>query len=260
MIEALQEDGQEPATLATDRFYSVFFGAHPYAHPVDGDLAGIGAIAPRDLKLFAATHWVKGGAKIAVAGDTDAKTLAPLLKALFDPLPAHEPPPPSPVRHYGGPATVVLPMDVPQSVVVFGLAGLVRADPDYLAGYVANHIVGNGDFSARLTNEVREKRGLTYGISTSYGDYRKAGYIIGQVATKNGSVAETIGLVRSVFADYAANGPTQAELDDAKTYLTGSFPLAFASGRRKSRASLAPSSATDCRLVMWRAATRWSRR
>jgi zinc protease len=120
-------------------------------------------------------------------------------------------------------------MAVPQSVIVFGLPGIRRADPDYLAGYVANHIVGNGDFSARLTNEVREKRGLTYSISTTFGDFREAGYIVGDVATKNGSVAETIGLIRSVLADYAANGPTAAELADAKTYLTGSFPLAFAS-------------------------------
>jgi zinc protease len=229
IVQSLLQNGEDPETQASNRFFQLFFSAHPYAHPTDGTIEGVSAITPRDLKLFTATHWVKGGAKVTVAGDVDAKTLTPLLKSVFDPLPDHEPPPPSLVRKFGGPATASVAMAVPQSVIVFGLPGIRRADPDYLAGYVANHIVGNGDFSARLTNEVREKRGLTYSISTSFGDFREAGYIVGDVATKNGSVAETIGLIRSVLADYAANGPTAAELADAKTYLTGSFPLAFAS-------------------------------
>ncbi len=173
---------------------------------------------------------MRGGARIAVAGDIDAATLTALLKSTFDPLPAAAPPPPPPVRHAGAPGETVVAMAVPQPTAIFGLPGLTRADPDYLAAYVANYIVGGGGFSSRLTDEVREKRGLTYGISTGFADYHGGGIVLGQVATRqdeHGRHRSTV--VRQVLANYAAHGPTAQELADAKTYLTGSYPLAFAS-------------------------------
>jgi zinc protease len=112
---------------------------------------------------------------------------------------------------------------------VFGLPGMLRSDPDYLAGYVANQIVGGGDFSARLTNEVREKRGLTYDVSTDVPALRKAGLIEGTVATRADAMNQTLAAVRDTMAKFSAEGPTQQELSDAKTYLTGSYPLAFSS-------------------------------
>ncbi len=114
---------------------------------------------------------------------------------------------------------------------VFGLPGIMRDDPDFIPGYVANHILGDGGFSSRLTNEVRVKRGLTYGISTSLSSYSKASVMMGQVATRANAIRQTIQVVKDTMANFAENGPTQAELDDAKTYLTGSFPMAFASNR-----------------------------
>lgn len=229
MQQSLLSDAQDPPTVALNRFYQVYFGSHPYAHPVNGTAAGLNAITAADLKAFARSHWVRAGVKISVAGDIDTATLTALLRTVFDPLPAKPPPPPPPVRHAGSPGIAVVAMDVPQPTAVFGLPGMLRADPQYLAGYVANHIVGGGDFSSRLTDEVREKRGLTYGISTSFGDFSAAGYVIGQVATRRDSMGQSLDVIRSVLADYAAHGPTQAELTDAKTYLTGSYPLAFAS-------------------------------
>lgn len=229
MLQAVQQDATDPAALASDGFYRVYFGAHPYAHPINGDLSSLKAIRAADIKAFAQAHWVRGGAKIAVAGDIDAATLTALLKATFDPLPAARPATPPPVRHAGAPGVTVLPLDVPQPTAVFGLPGLARADPDYLAAYVANHIVGGGGFSSRLTAEVREKRGLTYGISSGLAEFQGGGLILGQVATRGDAMESTLAVLRRVLADYAANGPTQSELDDAKTYLTGSYPLAFAS-------------------------------
>jgi zinc protease len=112
---------------------------------------------------------------------------------------------------------------------LFGLPGIMRADPDFIPGYVANYILGGGGFSSRLTDEVRVKRGLTYGISTSLTAYRKASVMAGSVATRADAVRQTIQVVKDTLGGFAANGATQAELDDAKTFLTGSFPLAFAS-------------------------------
>jgi zinc protease len=229
MLQSLQQDAQEPGTVALNRFYRAYFGDHPYGHPVDGDAAGLNATTAADLKAFARSHWVKNGVKISVSGDIDTATLTALLKATFDPLPATAPPPPPPVVRTGQPALIVVAMDVPQPTAVFGLPGMLRADKDYLAGYVANHIVGGGDFSSRLTHEVREKRGLTYGVSQTFGDFRLAGFVIGQVATRRDSMNQSLDVIRNVLADYAAHGPTEAELKDAKTYLTGSYPLAFAS-------------------------------
>jgi zinc protease len=120
-------------------------------------------------------------------------------------------------------------MDVPQPNAVFALPGLLRNDPDYLAAYVANYILGGGGFSSRLTDEVREKRGLTYDISTDVPALRKAGLIEGTVATRADAMSQTIAAVKDTMAKFAADGPTPQELSDAKTYLTGSYPLAFSS-------------------------------
>jgi zinc protease len=228
MLQSLQQEGEDPEAMASRRFYEVFFAGHPYGHEVGGTAAGLGAITAADLKAFARWHWVRGDVKIAVSGDTDVATLTSLLKSTFGPLPATAPPSPPRVARNSAPSTTTVAMTVPQSTAQFGLPGLLRSDPDYLAGYVANHIVGGGD-SSRLTNEVREKRGLTYGISTSFGDFRGVGYIIGEVATKRESMGESLAVIRDVLRNYAQDGPTADELADAKTYLTGSYPLAFSS-------------------------------
>jgi zinc protease len=229
MLQSLLTDAQDPQNVALDRFYEIYFANHPYAHNITGTAAGLNAVTQADLKTFVRTHWVKAGARISVAGDIDVATLTALLKATFDSLPAVAPPAIAPVSHVGLYGVVVVPMDVPQPTAIFGLPGLLRADPAYLAGYVANYVVGGGDFSSRLTDEVRTKRGLTYGIATSFGDYQRAGYVIGQVATRRESMSQSLDVIRATLANYAAHGPTQTELNDAKTYLTGSYPLAFSS-------------------------------
>jgi len=229
ILSDLAQDDQDPATVAAKGFARAFFHDHPYGHAVGGDEAGIAAIGAPDLKSFAATHWVGGGLKIAVAGDVDVATLSDLLKSAFGGLPLRTPASPPLVTHEGSPGIQVIPLPVPQPTVAFGLPGLLRSDREFLPAYVANYILGGGGFSSRLMSEVRVKRGLTYDISTSLEFNRKAGFVLGDVASKRGGVKDTIGVIRDTMRDFAANGPTQKELDDAKTYLTGSFPLAFGS-------------------------------
>jgi zinc protease len=229
VLAALAEQSEEPASVAENGFYRAFFHDHPYAHPVDGEAASVSAISVGDLKGFAATHWVGSGLKVAVAGDVDRATLTALLKIAFGRLPLRAVPPLPFAAREGQPGVQVMAMDVPQPTIVLGLPGILRNDPDFLPGYVANYILGGGGFSSRLTDEVREKRGLTYDISTDLEADRRAGFVVGDVATKRGSVQQTIGVIRDTMRDFAANGPTDAELADAKTYLTGSFPLAFGS-------------------------------
>ncbi len=116
--------------------------------------------------------------------------------------------------------------DVPQSTVVFGQPGIERNDPDFYAAFVLNYILGGGGFASRLTEEVREKRGLAYGVSTWLTTLDHADLWQGQVATQNARVGETLGLIREEWRRMAEEGPTEKELADAKTFLTGSFALA----------------------------------
>jgi zinc protease len=229
MLQTLAQEGEDPESVAARKFYATFFAGHPYGHEVIGTAAGLSAIRAADLKEFARTHWVRGGVKIAVAGDIDAASLSSMLAPVLAPLASAAPPAPTRDTKLSARGTTMMPMPVPQPTALFGLPGMLRNDPDYLAGYVANYIVGGGDFSSRLTNEVREKRGLTYGISTNFGEYRAAGYVIGQVATKRESMNESLAVIRETLSRYSAEGPTEQELADAKTYLTGSYPLAFSS-------------------------------
>ena len=229
IVQSLQQEQVQPQRLAARGFARQFFGDHAYAHPISGEIDSISSITAGDLRNFARTHWVKSGLKIAVAGDITAPALAKLLGETFQPVSGATVPPLPNVGRLGAPGVHVVTLPVPQATAVFGLPGIMRADPDFIPGYVANYILGGGGFSSRLTDEVRVKRGLTYGISTSLAAYDKASVLEGSVATRADAIRQTVQVVKDTMADFAKNGPTQQELDDAKTYLTGSFPLAFAS-------------------------------
>ena len=229
MVQAIQEGNTRPPTLARRIFAKDFFNGHPYGHAGDGDVKSLSGISAEDLRNFARTHWVKAELQIAVAGDITQPAVQKLLAQTFQPLPGAAPGPVPNIGKLGDPGVHVLEMPVPQPTIMFGLPGIMRADPDFIPGYVANYILGGGGFSSRLTDEVRVKRGLTYGITTALTSYRKASVMVGSVATRADAVHQTIQVVKDTLSDFAANGPTQSELDDAKTFLTGSFPLAFAS-------------------------------
>lgn len=229
ILSGLAEQDEEPGAVAAKGFYRAFYHDHPYAHPVAGDAKSVSAIGVADIKAFAASHWVGGGIKIAISGDADRETLVALLKSAFGRLPLKSPSSLPYVSHEGQPGVQILPMNVPQPTAVFGLPGILRSDPEFIPAYVGNYILGGGGFSSRLTDEVREKRGLTYDISTSVDTFRRSGVVLGEVASKRGAMQQTVSVIRATLHDYATNGPTATELEDAKTYLTGSFPLAFSS-------------------------------
>ena len=229
IIQSLQQEDAEPPRVASREFMREFFGDHVYAHPLAGEIGSVSAISANDLRNFARGHWTKYGLKVAVAGDITAPALAKLLGETFLPVSGAVPPALPNVGRLGAPGAHVVPLPVPQPSIIFGLPGIMRQDPDFIPGYVANYVIGGGGFSSRLMDEVRVKRGLTYGISTSLTSYNKASVMVGSVATRADAVRQTVQVVKDTLAEFAANGPTQQELDDAKTYLTGSFPLAFAS-------------------------------
>jgi zinc protease len=123
-------------------------------------------------------------------------------------------------------------MDVPQSAVAFAQPGLTRDDPKFYALTVLNQILGGSGLSSRLFDEVREKRGLVYGVYTMPVPLDHAALVMGSAATGNDRVAETLSVIRQEWRRFSANGATETELADARTFLTGSFPLRFAGSAR----------------------------
>ncbi|PJA61095.1 MAG: peptidase M16, partial [Rhodobacterales bacterium CG_4_9_14_3_um_filter_71_31] len=120
-----------------------------------------------------------------------------------------------------------IPFDAPQSTVIFGHEGPLRADPDFIPAYVMNHILGGGGFSSRLTTEVREKRGLAYSTYAYLAPLDRAGLYMGGVGTANERVAESLDVIRAEWRRMAEQGVTAEELQKAKQYLTGAWPLRF---------------------------------
>src|SRR3954470_15649960 len=203
IIQSLQQAQAEPSRLAARGFARSFFGAHAYAHPVNGEIDSIASVTAGDLRNFARTHWVKNGLKVAVAGDISAPALAKLLGDAFLPVSGADAPVLPNVGRLGAPGVHVIPLAVPQPTAIFGLPGIMRQDPDFIPGYVANYILGGGDFSSRLMQEVRVKRGLTYGVSTSLTAYNKAAVMQGSVATRANAIRQTVQVVKTTLADFA---------------------------------------------------------
>jgi len=229
MMQSFDVSREDPNAVAERGFYSLYFGPYTYGRPLQGDPRSLAAISAGDLKAFAKNHWVQGGLKIAVAGDITAATLAPLLKASFGALPETTPPqPPAPLR-VGAAGLHILALEVPQPAIMFGQTGMLRRDRDFLAGMVANYILGGAGSGSRLTREIREQRGLTYDVSTDLVPYNRAGLLLGTVSTRRDAVRQTIALLKETMRKFASDGPSEQELADAKQYLNGSFPLSFTS-------------------------------
>lgn len=229
ILALVSAQAEDPEKVAQKALLRTVFRDSAYAHPIEGDAASLGAITAHDLRRFAATHWVARGLKIAVSGDVDEAALPALLKSAFGELAAAAPGQAEFAGGPGGAGQSVIEMPVPQSVAAFALPGLLRSNADYLPAFVANYILGGGGFASRLTGELREKRGLTYDVSTSLESWRKAGLVLGEVATKRSAMKRTLAAIRESLRQFSQNGPTDSELADAKTYLTGSWPLSFTS-------------------------------
>ncbi len=227
-IAALNQANQRPASVAARTLMETEFAGHPYANDPDGTVEDLRKITLQDLKDRAAALLMSSGLIIAAVGDIDQAELARLLDHAFGDLPVGgpQPPPPdwTPPRK---PRTIVVERPVPQSTALMALPGVMRDDPDWYAALVLNHILGGSGQQSRLFHEVREKRGLAYGASSSLRSYRKAALLVISTASANERIAEAIRIVRAELARLGNDGPTEQELADSKTYLTGALALAL---------------------------------
>ncbi|MBL8907125.1 MAG: insulinase family protein [Rhizobiales bacterium] len=233
-------DLEEPEKMASRAWMKRTFGDHPYGRESDGTPESLARITTQDLRDLHARLFTRQGLLISVVGDIDAETLKTLLDDTFGALPDH-PPPAQPAEALAapGPSLEVIDRDMPQSIMVFGGPGIRRDDPDFIPAYIMAEILGGGGLGSRLTEEVREKRGLTYGVSLGLYPLDYAGLVLGSLGTRNEKAGEALEVVKSVMKRFAEEGPTQRELDEAKTYLTGSYPLRFDSNTKIARQLLA---------------------
>ncbi|MGI9498969.1 MAG: M16 family metallopeptidase [Geminicoccaceae bacterium] len=222
----------DPDRLASRAWFERAFDEHVYARPVEGTIESVAAITTDDLRSFVKNRLARGNLLIGVAGDITAAELGPLLDHAFGALPAAAQPLEHDQIEPAESGIAVIRQDVPQSKVLFGQKGLKREDPDFYAAYVANHILGGGGFTSRLTKEIREARGLAYSVYSYLYPTEFAPIWLGGLGTSNASVAQALELVHQEVRRMAEGDIGDQELADAKTYLTGSFPLRLTSNDR----------------------------
>ncbi|MFG1346078.1 pitrilysin family protein [Xanthobacter autotrophicus DSM 431] len=224
----LRRRSTDPSSMANDRWFALAFPDHPYGRPADGTLESMARITRDDIAGFAKKTLARSNLRVAVVGDISAEELGQRLDAVFGALPATATL--VPVAHVEPQkiGTVdVIALDVPQSVVVMGTGGLERRDPDFMPAYVLNHILGGSAFSSRLFKEVREARGLAYSVYSYQVALAHTGLWFAGTATKNERAGESIAIITDEFRKILKDGPSQTELDEAKSYLTGSYALRF---------------------------------
>lgn len=219
-----------PGSIANDRFMAAAFPDHAYGRSSQATVESLRRLGREDFAAFAGAALARRNLMIGVVGDIAPDALALLLDRAFGSLPL-EPrlalPAETVPRTLAAPIVVQLPN--PQSYVLFGGRGVARNDPDYYAASVLNYVLGGGGFNSRLTEEIREKRGLVYSVSTQLQPMPAAALFAGSLSTRNDQVGAALGLVRGALERIATEGITDQELANAKAYLTGSFPLRLTS-------------------------------
>ena len=228
LLARLRNRLMDPDELAARAWSAAAFPGHPYGRPSAGTLESLAAFGRTDLQDYKRRVFARANLKVAVVGDIDAETLAPLLDKVFGALPAEpelRPVPDTAVHNVG--KRRVTELEVPQTVIQFGGPGLKRKDPDFMAAYIVNHILGGGAFTSRLYDEIREKRGLAYSVHTSLAPLDHAGVFVGGTATQNARAAESLELIEREVRRMGEQGPSHEELTAAKSFLTGSYALRF---------------------------------
>ncbi len=229
----LKAKQQSPASLATEAFWQTLYGTHPYAHPADGTAEVITGLSPKDLTAFHQEYYVANNAVIAIVGALSRQQAEKIAIALTDGLPAGSKPKPLPQvskEATAGYRAIEFPSQ--QAQIMVGQLGIDRLNTDYPALYVINHILGGSGFASRLMEEVREKRGLVYGVSSSLLPMRVQGPWIISLKTANANTKLALQVVEETTKGLLTDIP-QSELDDHKANILGGFALQIDSNKDK---------------------------
>jgi zinc protease len=228
VLAGLRRETTNPNMLASRRWWRTAFPDHPYGRESKGTLETVPRITAADLRGYVKNVFARSELTVSIVGDIDAATAGKLIDRAFASLPKQnklKPVPAAKPTNLG--QQIVIDVNVPQAVVNFGGQGIARQDPDFIAGYIVNHILGGGSFSSRLYKEVREKRGLAYGVSDSLVWFRRAAVVIGGTATRGDRTADALKVIEHEIKRMAESGPTADEMAAAKDYIKGSYALSL---------------------------------
>jgi zinc protease len=228
IMAALRRETTDPGSIAGRTWWNAAFAGHPYARPNNGTLTSVPTITEDDQKAYAKRVFTRAHLKVAAVGDIDAATLGKVLDRVFGTLPASgelRSVPNAAPREVG--RRIVSQLAVPQAVIRLGGSGIPRKDPDFMAAYLVNHILGGGSFTSRLYDEVREKRGLAYGVYSYLSNLRHTSLFIASTQTSADQTREALELIEKEIRRMVDEGPTEAELAKAKAYLKGAYALNF---------------------------------
>lgn len=225
VVSGIAASARDPETEAARKFAAALYGNHPYARPDEGTEKSLATITPDDLRAFHKANFARDNLHVSVVGAIDADTLKKRLDMVFGDLP--EKPPLTPVERVEPKLGQQLQVnyDLPQTSLQLVYPGVARDQPDFLAAALMDHILGGGTFTSRLFNEVRDKRGLAYSVSSSLINQEHASTLVIGTATRSDRAAETLGVIKDVVKTMAEKGPTAEELAEAKKYLVGAYPI-----------------------------------
>lgn len=232
LISAIHEAEADPGTVASKAFYRALYAAHPYAHDETGDPVAIGKLTRGDLQQFYRSHYSAPNAVIALMGDisrTEAEAIATRIARGLSRAPV-VPSLPAPVAAKPSDTRIAHPST--QSHVLMGVVGMARSDPDYFPLFVGNYVLGGGGFDSRLMREVRDKRGYAYSAYSYFMPMMEAGPLQLGLQTKLEQTEDALKVARETLRTFIAEGPSEADLTQAKSNLTGGFPLRFDSNRK----------------------------
>jgi zinc protease len=233
VVAALREAATKPASIGAKAFQAAIYGDHPYALNDAGEEAAIQGLTADDLADFHRAHYRAGNMSIAIMGDVSRALAEVIAERLAADLPIGEAPPPlPPVQVQAQGTEMVIPHHASQSHLLMGMPGLLREDPDYFPLLVGNYILGGGGFDSRLTDSVRQKKGLAYSVYSYFMPMRELGPFQIGLQTRRDATDEAVRTVREELARYLAEGPSEAELMQAKNNLIGGFPLRIDSNRK----------------------------
>jgi zinc protease len=232
-LAGLKQQEESPGALASIAFYNTLYGTHPYAHPDSGIVKTVTALKSTDLRHFYQQYYVAANAMVVIVGDLSKEQAALAAEKLLSGLPLGNKPEPLPevtlpvtasLQHTQFPST--------QTHVLVGLPGTYRKDPDYFNLYVGNHILGGSGLVSKLFNDIREKRGLVYGVSSAFIPMKKQGPFLISLQTRNDQTSEALQVLNKTLADYIAQGPSEEELVAAKKNITGGFAMRFDTNKK----------------------------
>ena len=233
LIDTLKEAETKPENIADKAFQKAVYATHPYALPVNGEIASVEKITMQDLRSFYISHYSAGSAVVAIMGDVTRAEAEAIAQKLTEKLPISDVPSGLPEVVMQIPASEQrISHPASQSHILVGAPGMSRTDPDYYPLYVGNYILGGGGFVSRLMNEIREKKGLAYSVYSYFIPLKQPGAFQIGLQTKKEQADEALRLVRSTLEEFIAKGPTEKELLAAKQNIIGGFPLRIDSSRK----------------------------